>query len=361
MKKITGIFLVICILTSVLVGCGGGSGSSTSTQSASSAVAASSAPAESSPAAEEPKAETVYTMQVGHAQPTTNPRHLSLLTFKEMVEERTNGGVIIEIYPAGQLGNETEMTEAVKLGTLQAIRGGQDDFLPKLECFSLPFLYNSYDEANRVINSEYVQGVLEDAKQHNLLVLGLGDAGGFRQLTNNIRPITSPNDMVGIKMRTSIELIDRSMKAFGANTVSVPYTDLYMALKTGVADGQENPLVNIETMKFYEVQKYCTIIDYMISPEAFYVNLQWYESLPADYQKILKECSNEMMVENSRIISENESKALEVIKQNCEVYELSEEERQLFKDAAIEVWDHYVDSGRMTQEELDMILQLAKG
>lgn len=304
--------------------------------------------------------EVVYTMQVGHAQATTDPRHLSLLKFKADVEKRTNGEVVIEIYPAGQLGNEEEMTEAVKMGMIQGICGGQDEYLPEMSNFSLPFLYDDYEEVVEVFSSDMMHEVVKKVENHGLMVLAVGDAGGFRQITNNVRPIKSPADMKGLKMRTSIDIIEKSMKAFGATTVTVPFTDLYMALKTGVADGQENPLTFIESMKFYEVQKYCTIIDYMISPVAFYINLEWFQSLPKEYQTILMDCGVDMMEENSRLIAENEGRLLETIGQYCDVYTLNEDEREQFKELAKDVWKNYVAEGYMTQEELDKILVIVE-
>ena len=115
-------------------------------------------------------------------------------------------------------------------------------------------------------------------------MLAVGD-GGSRQITNNIRPVRTPADMKGLKIRTPpLESIIKAMEALGASAVSIPYGDTYMALKTNVADGQENPLANIGDMKFQEVQKYMTMIDYQFHPEPFDVNLDFFNSLPVDLQ-----------------------------------------------------------------------------
>lgn len=342
MKKLLSLLLCLCVVAGLLAGCGS---TASDTQE----------PADGSAAAADGE---VYTMQIGHAQATTSARHRSVELFEQMVEEQTDGHVQVEIFPAGQLGNETEMTEAVSMGTLQAVRGGELEYLPQITMLSLPMLCDTMEEVRTLCYSDFVADMLSSVEtEHNMKVLAVGDDSGFRQITNNVHPIVSPEDMQGLKMRTVLEVIDLSMKAFGASTVSVPFTDLYMALKTGVADGQENPLALIDAQKFYEVQKYCTIIDYMICAEVMYVNLDWWNSLPAEYQTILTDCAKAMMDENSRITDEENEIYLENIKNaGCEVTVLTEEQREAFRPLAENVWKEYVDSGRITKEDLDEML-----
>jgi C4-dicarboxylate-binding protein DctP len=306
--------------------------------------------------------EKVYTMQIAHAQPTTNPRHISLEYFKEIVEERSNGAIKVELYPAGQLGTEKEMLEQVCSGVIQGMRGGQMDFVPKLLVFSLPFLCDTSEQVTRLMNSDLATSICESSKKDGALILGLGDAGGFRQYSNNVRPIHTPADLKGLKMRSNgMDTIDKTFEALGASVVSVPYSDLYMALKTGVSDGQENPWVNIESMKFYEVQKYFTVLNYQFHPDPFYVNLDWYNSLPADLQTILADATKDMMVVNNQAIVEKQDAARAVVEANCEVYTPTEAELQQFKDATEVVYQQYIDAGILTQSELDQMRAIVKG
>lgn len=301
-----------------------------------------------------------YTMQIGHAQATTSPRHRSLELFKQMVEEKTNGDIKVEIFPAGQLGNETEMTEAVSMGVLQAVRGGELEYLPQITMLSLPMICDDLEQVRTLCYSDFVTNMLGTVEtEHNMKVLAVGDDSGFRQITNNIRPITKPEDMKGLKMRTVLDVITMSMEAFGASAVSIPFTELYMALKTGVADGQENPVALIDNQKFYEVQKYCTIIDYMICAEVMYVNLDWYNSLPQEYQEILTESGRAMMDECSRLTDEENEQYIANIQNNgCEVTVLTPEERAAFIPLAETVWKRYVDEGRITKDDLVEMLSI---
>ncbi|MBQ4609843.1 MAG: TRAP transporter substrate-binding protein, partial [Clostridia bacterium] len=209
-----------------------------------------------------------YTMTVGHAQPESNPRYISMEKFAADVAEKTNGHVTVEVFGNGQLGTEKEMLEQVVAGVTQGMRGGQYDFSPRLLMFTLPFLANNRAEVTALLQSDLAKKVsAEAAETTGTVIINLCDAGGFRQFSNNTRPLTKPEDLAGLKMRTNgMKTIDLTFQAMGANTVSVPYADLYMGLKTAIADGQENPWVNVEGMKFYEVQKYFTEVNYQFHP-----------------------------------------------------------------------------------------------
>ena len=170
----------------------GGSGASTPAASG----AASTSTAASTAAAGEDKFASLgdFTMTVGHAQPEGNPRFVSMEQFAADVAEATNGHVKIEVYGNGQLGTEKEMLEQVVAGTV---------------------------------------------------IINLCDAGGYRQFSNSKHAIKAPADLKGLKMRTNgMKTIDMTFQAMGATTTTIPYSDLYMGLKTGVAEGQENPWVN---------------------------------------------------------------------------------------------------------------------
>jgi C4-dicarboxylate-binding protein DctP len=296
----------------------------------------------------------VFQMKIGHVLAPENPRQVSLVWFKEQVEGKTNGGIGVSVYPSGQLGTEKEMLEQVSSGVIQGFRGGQTDFLPKMLIFSLPFLYDTSEQALRLVNSEFAQKITEDSKKTGTIILGIGDAGGFRNFTNSKRPIVKPADFTGLKIRTNgLDTVDRTLKAFGANTVSIPFNDLYMALKTGVADGQENPWVQIENNKLYEVQKYVTVVNYQIHPDPFYVNLAWYNTLQPEYQKVVADAARQCMEVMQKSIEENGSKALNIIKQHCEVTELTPAQRNAFREASMVVYSQYIQDGKLTQAELD--------
>lgn len=199
------------------------------------------------------------------------------------------------------------------------------------------------------------------AEKNGLVILATGDSGGFYNITNNKHPITKPDDMKGFKMRTPpIATKIETMKAFGADPVTISYGDVYMVLKTGIVDGQENPLVNIEAMKFHEVQKYLTLIEYQFCPDQFIVNLKWYQSLDPEYQRILRECAVESMKLNDQLIKESNIKALENVKKSMQVTILTPEQKQAFIDKVQPVYDYFVNKGTFAKQDIDEIREAIK-
>lgn len=299
-----------------------------------------------------------YTMTIGHSQPESHPRHLALLFFEEIVEMASDGAIDVEVFPGAQLGTEAEVMESVQLGVVQATEGGKFEVAtPTYLLYTLPFLFDSPEQALEVMRSEIGDQINAEAEVNGYYVPACGIAGGFRQWTNNVRPITCPADMVGLKMRTpGIDSIMRTFDALEASRQSIAYAEVYVALKQGVADGQENPYSNIVAMKFYEVQTYLTVSNYQVHPNPFFINLAWYQSLPDELQKIVTNAAKLAMIYNDTIWLADEMVAYETIAANLEVNELSDDARVAFAAKVQPVWQHYLDEGTFSQELLDAVL-----
>lgn len=311
---------------------------------------------------EKPEPDTIYIMQIGHAHGVSSTRHKALKVFKSLVEEQTNGGILVNIYPNGQLGTELNMHEEVENGTLQAVWGGEFDMIPHLIIFTLPFLAENEEEMERLLDSDFMMEICKEAENKGVSVLGIGSGGGFRQFSNNEHPITSPDDLKGLKMRINeIDTIGRTMQALGAEVTLVPYNDLYASLKAGMADGQENPWSNIVSMRFYEVQKYFTEVNYQFHPNPFYVNSDWLHSLPEKYQTILQSSAKSMIKYEREYEKNNEDKMLDKIKSYAEINVLTDEDRKNFREAVQVVYDYYLEKGLVTQEELDKMQDIMVG
>lgn len=296
-----------------------------------------------------------FTMLVGHAQPEGNPRYVSMEKFAADVAEKTNGHVTVTVMGNGQLGTEKEMLEQVVAGTAQGMRGGQFDFSPRLLMFTLPFLTTKRSEITALLQSDLAKKVCAEAEESTgTVIINLCDAGGYRQFSNSKHQIKTPADLVGLKMRTNgMKTIDMTFQTLGATTTTIPYSDLYMGLKTGVADGQENPWVNVQGMKFYEVQPYFTEVNYQFHPDPFYVNAAWWNALPEEYRAIITECATEMGEYNDQLIDENsEAAKQEIIDSGAEVYVPTAEELDAFKEAMQPVYDQCVAEGICTADEL---------
>jgi len=363
-KKFLATLLTATMSVAMLAGCG--SSKTAATTAAPAAAAETTAAAASQDAGSGADAAAVedlgdFTMIVGHAQPEGNPRFVSMEKFAADVEEKTGGHVKVTVYGNGQLGTEKEMLEQVVQGTVQGMRGGQFDFSPRLLMFTAPFLTQNRAEVTALLQSDLAKSVCAEAEgSTGTVIINLCDAGGYRQFSNNNHPITKPDDLKGLKMRTNgMKTIDLTFQQMGASTVSVPYADLYMGLKTGVADGQENPWVNVVGMKFYEVQKYFTQVNYQFHPDPFYVNATWWNALPEQYRTIISECAAEMGEYNDQLIDENsEAAKQQIIDSGAEVYEPTEDELAAFKAAVAPVYEQMVSEGICTQEEMDQMKEI---
>jgi len=308
-------------------------------------------------------ADKAYTIKIGHCFTAESPRNIGLLEFKSYVEKTSNGKLKVELYPNSVLGKEEDMQESMKMGNLEGFVGGPfDSETQKLNLILMPFFFKDDAALMRVSHSTIGQAIRDDAQKNGIKILAFGN-GGSRQITNNVRPVKSPADMKGLKLRTpSMESIIECMKALGANPVTIPYADTYMALKTGVADGQENPLANIGDMKFYEVQKYMTYINYQFHPEVLCMNLKFYNSLPEDLRKICDDGAWKF-VDKLNTVRRNMDKDYYAMieKGGCQIYTPTDAELAVFKKACEPVYQHFINKGTFTREELNAVDKAAQG
>lgn len=295
-------------------------------------------------------------IKCGHGHAVTHPVNLGFEMFKELIELKTDD-FIVEIFPASQLGSEQEMAEMARLGTLQAIMFGRFESMGKqLYTPALPFVFKDYDHVNRVLNGpigDYLASFTED---NGLKLVGWAHSG-FRQITNSDRPIKSPADLKGLKMRTPpLENILQTMKAFGATATSIAYSELYMALKQGVVDGQENPYVNIVSEKLYETQKYLSELNYIYMPGPFCFSLDWFNDLTPEQQRIVSEAAKVATMYTNYITESTEQQyKQECIDKGMEIYVPTEEERKVFIDMAQPVYDFFVEDGCCTPKLIELI------
>ena len=235
-----------------------------------------------------------YTLSLAHISPEDHPSHKGSLLFKQLVEERTNGDVKIEIYPNSTLGSAPEYTEQMKLGVIAlglSTSGQLQQWVKEYAAVMIPFLFNSYEHAHRTLDGPAGDLLAAMSEKEGLVTLASWE-WGFRQITNNKVAINSPEDIKGLKMRVPNEIQLQAMyKALGANTTIVAFPELYLALAQGVVDGQCNPLATIYYNKFYEVQKYLAITNHVYNTQMLMVSKIIWDTFPEDIQHILKECA----------------------------------------------------------------------
>ncbi len=309
-----------------------------------------------------PAAAAEFSFKFAHSQPEDSVRHQSMLIFKDALEQASAGRIAVEVFAGGQLGTEAEVMDMVKLGSVQGTRGGAfTKANEKFLIYTLPFLYSDTESVLKAMRSDFGAEIASAAEANGYYIPATGVAGGFRQITNNKHPIQEPADVAGLKIRTpGIETIIKTMQALGASPVSIPYVEVYMALKMGVADGQENPPSNITVMKFYEAQKYLSLVNYQIHPDPFIVNLIWYEALPDDLKAVFDKAAKDAMVWSDEHWLASETDYLDFLMTKMEVNEVTPANRQKFIEAVQPVWDEYVANGTFTALEIEQAITAGK-
>ncbi|HSB81821.1 MAG TPA: TRAP transporter substrate-binding protein [Candidatus Methylomirabilis sp.] len=256
-------------------------------------------------------------LRFAHTIGTEDSQHLAVLEFAKKVAEKTNGAIQIDVFPAGQLGNDPKILEGIKLGTIDMGMTGNpffSAFAPEMNVLDLPYLFRDYDHVFKVVDGPIGAEVLRAVEKNGMKGLGTLEIG-FRNLTNSRHPVKTPEDMKGLKIRTTPN--PAHMQAFrllGANPVPMPFTEVYLALKTGTVDGQENPITLIEAMKFYEAQKYLSLTHHAYTVSNVVMNLQKYQALKPEYQAALHEALHEAVVWQRKLDREIEGRALAKMK-----------------------------------------------
>jgi C4-dicarboxylate-binding protein DctP len=302
-----------------------------------------------------------FVFKYANTQSENHPRSKSMVFFKDTLEKASNGKIKVELYFSGVLGKEAEVLEMVQMGTVQGCRGGLFERAnKKYLLYTLPFLFENAEQVVNVMRSDFGKKINAGAMANGIYVPATGVAGGMRNITCSKRPVTSVPDLKGLKMRTPpIDVTIRTFKALGANPQQVAYTETYMALKTGVVDGQENPFSNAVDMKFYEAQKYLSVVNWQVHPDPFYVNPAWYKGLPDDLKAIFDAVAEAAMIYSDTIWLNSETGYLNILRGKLEVNEMDPANRPGFVKGVQSVWQYYVDEGYFTRAEIDEALAIA--
>ncbi|HEX5514554.1 MAG TPA: TRAP transporter substrate-binding protein [Gammaproteobacteria bacterium] len=274
-----------------------------------------------------------FNFTFAHVLMEDTPNAKAAVKFAQEVEEKSGGRIKINVRPAAQLGGDVEIIEQVQMNLVQigipptATLG---NFEPRLQILDLPFILPTYDTMVQVLDGAAGRQILDTLDNHSMYGVNFWGAG-FRNITNNTRPIKSTADLKGIRMRVmQAPILITQYKAWGAQPTAMAFTEVYNGLQQGVVHGQENPLANIATMRFYEVQKYMTLTNHAYHGYAAVVNKDAWNSLPKDLQQVMIEAFNNGRDYARQLTLEDEKNILERIKGQIEIYQLTDAERLAF-------------------------------
>ena len=241
------------------------------------------------------------------------PNTIALDNFAQLLDQKSGGQMKLKMYHAGTLGSQPDAIEQVRLGGLEVANfslGPLGPVVPEANVVSLPFIFKDPDHAFRVLDGKAGDMIKEGMAKKGLVSLAWYD-GGARSFYNSKKPINTPADVAGMKVRVmNNDLYSGMIKALGGNPSPMAFSEVYQSLKTGVVDGAENNWPSYESTGHYEVAKYYSLSQHLIIPETLCINAAVWDKLSADEQKILKEAAEESAVLQRKLWKER-SKASE--------------------------------------------------
>ena len=299
------------------------------------------------------------TIKFAHWFAEDHPQHLSMLKFKELLEERSNGTLKVEIYPNSQLGSEDVYDQSVSQGTVEMGCAGTNIqmYLPRIAVSEAPFLFNGWEDAEEILTGEIgealTDGLIEGGNMRCLAIT----VNGFRQTSSN-KPMYSMDDMKGQKLRTpNIPHFIQMMDCLGVTSVPMAMSEIFNALETKVADGQENPYPTIYTSSFYEVQKYVLESNHMFSPNFWVINENFYQSLSDEQREALESSIAEAAEYNwdISIEADNNAKANIEAAGNTTIIVPDEAFKQQMREAMSPVYDYFYEKSPDIEDWVKMV------
>ncbi len=292
--------------------------------------------------------------------------HAACLAFEAYVEEKSNGKIDVIIAaggaPGGVLSIQKQTMEGIVEACTSVTEGSLSTVYPDIQAIAVPYLFKSVDHAIEVLHGPAGQELYEGLREAtNLRAIAIWDNGGFRCFTNNVRPIRTPKDLEGLRIRTMdtpahMELV----KALGGSPTSISWMELYSALETGIVEGQENAIPIILQGLLHEVQKYMTLDNHVFSVVNIVVNDEWFSSLPEEYQQIILEGGKVAEQKGLEINAKQREKGIEILRESMEIYEPTEEELDLFKEATQDKVLQFIQEEMYDKSLLEKIINAAE-
>jgi len=265
-----------------------------------------------------------------------HPQEMGAQKFADLVAAKSGGKLKVKTFPGGTLGGDLQTVSALQGGTIEMTvlnSGILSAQVKEFGVFDLPFLFASSQEADAVTDGPFGKKLLGKLTEKNLIGLSYWDLG-FRNVTNNKRPITKLEDFVGLKLRVIQSPIYIDLfNALGANATPMPFPEVYPALEQGAIDGQENPFTVVRSAKLNEVQKYLAVTRHVYNPQTLLVSKKLWDQLSPDEKKIMTDAAAEATVYQRQVSqSQAEGALADLKKSGMQVTEFSPAEMQRLRD-----------------------------
>lgn len=254
-------------------------------------------------------AKAEYELKFGHTGAPNHHYQEIATKFADRVKELTDGGVEITVFPSDQLGKQLEMTEGIMLGTHDMGQTSDtilSNWIPEMGIGNLPFIFNDNQDYRKVFDGPLGEKFAKLVEPHGAIVIGWWE-NGMRHVTNNKKPIITPEDLKGMKIRVPEgEIFVETFKSMGANPTVVPFGELYTALQLNTVDGQENPPAHIITQKFYEVQNNVSRTGHIHMSSPIIMNKALFDGMPKKYQDAILQAGREMGPVHTKMVEDLE-------------------------------------------------------
>lgn len=279
--------------------------------------------------------------------------------FAKDVTEKSGGAVKVQVYPAGQLLTDKDMNQSILTGGVEMGVNSStlwSSTVPAMGIFDVPYIFNNYAAAGEALNGEFGDKLRTAMEDKGAKVLMFADYG-YAQFANNKRPLESPKDFEGLKIRSIGDIPSEMIKAYGASPVFMGGGEVYMALQRDTVDGATSGTTAMVQRKYDEVTKYLTINNYAYLEFILAVNKAYWDKLPEKTQTLLTETAKEQeQWIREQAQSEDETTAKQLEEKGMEVYVVPEEDLPEWKEAAKPAWDAFSENaGDLGNELLEMV------
>ena len=280
--------------------------------------------------------------------------------FAKRVNPKLGDKAKVVVFGAGQLGKDEEMLKKIKLGTAQLALNSSimASKVPQFGLFDMPYLVKDRAHMQKIADEIFWPTLAPAAEKKGYKILALWE-NGFRNITNNVRPIYKPEDLKGIKLRTPSSIWRvRMFKTYGANPSPLSFGEVFVALKTGTFDGQENPFAQIVSARLQEVQKYLTLSGHVYSPAYIVADARKWKKIPADVAKIVEETARETTQFVYDYSAKLDAKLLQQLKDGG--IEINEADKDAFIEASAPVYEEYDQKVKGGKALIDKAIALGK-
>lgn len=283
-------------------------------------------------------------IRLGHVLPEGHSWHVAATGFADEVKAATDGRVDISVYPSGQLGSEKEVIEGLQFGSVQAGVIGSGSFQnvePKLGIIEMPYAWTSREQAFTALDADLGDALEDLLAAKGIVVLSWWETG-FRNITNNTRPIESPADLAGLKIRVTPDKVRlAAFEGLGAEPAPLAFGELYSALQQGLFDAQENPLSIIDAASFFEVQDYVSLTEHIFGAASLSVSAATWNKIAPEDQAVVLELAQKWAESQRKMAADAEAELKSVLEEKGMAFNTVD--KAAFVEAVAPVWETQAD------------------